>query len=270
MFSDVDRALADLSAGEPPPDVVILHLRVAERRQLQALADLRRAAPLVRIVLCGGPWCYRRLHRWLACGIDRIFSENDLLVGLPRYLEELAELRAPLPPLTASADERLAWEVDACRGLPGRKQAIGVVADSRDSRLLWADLCQAHHYQVSVHRELNQCVPAESSVILWETHQWDARAENDLREFRQQRPDPPVVVLLGLARQDDLTSAHAAGANVCLEKPFLIADLLWLIDLLCRSDTASAAGLGAPKVARISQAEREFLLTPAPGSDFAA
>lgn len=267
-YADMAGALSAIASGHPLPDLVVLHLRVADGRQLQALAELRRLAPLVRIVLCGGPWCYRRLSRWLSCGIDRIFSETDCAVGLPRYLAQLADPQLPLPPFTASVDERLAWEVDAGRNLPGRSQAVGVVAASRESRLLLEDVCRANHYQVTAHRDLDECAAARPAVILWETRCWDTQVERELKQFRDHQPDAPVVVLFGLARQADLASAHTAGANACLEKPFLIADLLWLVDVLCRADAAVPSA--AQQDTNVSQAERDFLLAPVGVSGSAA
>jgi hypothetical protein len=208
-----------------PPRAVVLHRTSVSRRDAERLSRLRTNAssasvPGPRIILCVGPHVrHAELEEWSARNlVDAIVLESTARDTLGRHL--------------ATAEGDLA----PCR-LPGPRTAVSVVSASFELRHTLADACSALGYPPEPACDWSQARPSGPAV-------WDVPVlEADWpRALARRAGLGPVVVLLGFASRKLVGLARANGASACLEVPFDLLDLGYVLDRI----TAPRGDLGHP------------------------
>ena len=114
----------------------------------------------------------------------------------------------------------------ALRG-PGPGPCVSVVSDHFELRETLAEACEVAGYLARPVRDLSEAAPGGLAV-------WDIPVlRTDWpRGLARRASAGPVVALLGFADRATVGQARAHGASACLELPFDLADLVFVLDRL--------------------------------------
>jgi CheY-like chemotaxis protein len=227
-------AAADEAWTSPSPMAAPHVVLFAQSRPGQfAQADveaIHARSPLSRLVVLLGSWCEGEMrtgkpwagvvriywHQWAARMIPELTPGHTDLGGVWRL------------PRTASGTEQLAH---AAEGSWRRGQGL-VVIHTRlfcDYRAL-SDACLAGGYSSTWDHPHCASFAAGTAAVLCNLI-GGAPDEAALVALLARRYAPaPVITLLDFLRSDDRHRMLDAGAAAVLAKPFLVGDLLWIID----------------------------------------
>ena len=233
-FADVADAIAWCYRGAPPPILTVIAASRPGQFNDDAIALLRQRLPLVPMVALLGAWCEGEVRSGAPWpGVVRVYWHQ----WPQRFAREFSLLAAGQSgswslPDTASAEERLLWQVDA---LPRRRCGLmAVVAERREMaewlvttcrQAGWATLWHAHRPWAETHG---------ADVALWDAGQINGRTHQVLRQIGDAFGNVPVVALTDFPRSDDRQRLAAAGVAAVLSKPLLASDLAWQLDQLAR------------------------------------
>lgn len=238
-FADVADAIACCQRGAPPPILAVIAVSRPGQFSDDAIARLRQRLPLVPLVALLGTWCEGEVRSgapW--SGVVRVYWHQ----WPQRYAQELARLVAGQSgswslPDTASAEERLLWQVDAS---PRRSRGlVAVVADRRDlaewlvatcRQAGWATLWNARWLWAETHG---------ADAVVWDAGLIDVHMHQVLRQIGDTFGNVPVVAMTDFPRLDDRQRLADAGVAAVLTKPLLAGDLAWQLDRLAPAPSAT-------------------------------
>jgi CheY-like chemotaxis protein len=222
-------ACAALASGERPEIVVLVQLRPGEFRE-DEIDQLRRAAPIARLIVLAGSWCEGETRTGRPPpGTQRIYWHQ----WPARIDAELARLAAgECPgwglPLTATEDERL---LHASAESPSpRHGLVAVAAASAGTYDALADACRAAGYSTAWLRAPGPAALEGVAAVLCDLDGTERDAAESARHWAGQFSPVPVVVIASFPRADDIARLSDAGAANVLAKPFLVGDLLRHLD----------------------------------------
>jgi CheY-like chemotaxis protein len=229
-LGDAARLLA--SDACPAVDVVVLAEPRGGSSSDAALDLVRRLAPLARVWRLLGTWCEGEgrsgrppagclatyWHQWAA----RFGSE---LRGVSRGLRPAWAL-----PLTATADERIAWHVEALAAAEPRAGTVAIVASSSQAAAALADLCRRGGYETVLAAEDSRLRIERAKAVVWDTTVERIVDALSVASLRGCAPGAPVVAVVGFPRAEDVERARQAGVAAVVSKPCLAGDLLWHLD----------------------------------------
>ncbi|MDP7692167.1 MAG: HDOD domain-containing protein, partial [Vicinamibacterales bacterium] len=138
------------------------------------------------------------------------------------YLPVLAETDEPVTDNGESPE-------DVGEGQKGPARIL-VVDDEVDLREMLQDALQLEGYQVDLASDGNEGIrkltSAAYDALVLDLKMPRTRGTDVLRMVKKRFPALPVIIISGLARDTDFQLAEAAGAFVCLKKPFYVQELV--------------------------------------------
>jgi CheY-like chemotaxis protein len=214
------------------PNLIVLGQERPGEVAAEAVARLRRLAPLASVIALQSSWCEGEGRSGQPLpGVIRVAwrrFEADILPGLLR----LREGRLPdwAGPATVTPEERLLRRSD--EALPLGEGTVGILSPTYEARRLLADACRAGGWSVvtlswamaSPLADGNAVEPCH--VVLWDLNELSQEVPLQLGRLRQRSGGAEVVVLLGFPREHDVRHALAAGAAAVVGKPFSTSELL--------------------------------------------
>ncbi len=226
-----------LSEGTHAFDVIVLAASYPGQFSHETVEQLRRLAPLSRVVGLLGSWCegeMRTGHPYP--GAIRVYWHQ----WAPRLGREAARWHDGLRsswglPITAGEEERvLALAEDP---LPLRSGPIAVWSEEFAMQDWLRAACRRAGYTATWHRP-GVSPPHEPPVAaIFDANDRPRRPYEHLRQFAVDVHPAPVIALAGFPRVEDRDEALASGASSVLSKPLLLEDLFWELDrLLCARD----------------------------------
>ncbi|MBI3468929.1 MAG: hypothetical protein HY000_38485 [Planctomycetes bacterium] len=233
---EIAAAIGMLAAGQQEPELIILLQAWPSEFDPAALEELRRRAPLARVVNILGSWCEgetrsgtplagtTRLywHQWQAhCALDEIQMAAGVCPswGLP---------------VTATEEDRLLWAaehpapvfLDKGKELP----IVGILSNQQATWEWLASACEQLGCRAiwlrpdQVHERL--------SVILW-GYAGDPSEESQLSAVLASQSDrPPVLALVTFPRAGDLQDLSRLGVTALIGKPVRLDELRWHLQSL--------------------------------------
>ena len=191
---------------------------------------LHARSPLSRLVVLLGSWCEGEMRTgkpW--AGVVRIYWHQ----WAARMIPELTP--GPIGiggvwrlPRTASGTEQLAHTAEGAW-----RQGQGLVAIHArlfcDYQAL-SDACLAGGYSSTWDHPYCPSFAGGTAAVLCNLLGGDPDEAAQVAVLARRYAPAPVIALLDFLRSDDLHRMLDAGAAAALAKPFLVGDLLWLID----------------------------------------
>ena len=208
-------------------ETLVLHRALLTPHDAEWLATLRSGCGTPpRVVLCVGPHARHAELERLALLVDEVVPEATARDTIARHLPG-NEVRAPL----------------ALRGAgPGR--CVSVVSDHFELRETLAEACEVAGYPAKPARDLSEAAPVGLAV-------WDVPVLGTdwPRGLARRASAGPVVALLGFADRATVGQARTHGASACLELPYDLADLVFVLDRLTASRVEPAHEVPPPPAA---------------------
>jgi len=222
---DVAAALMALAEADPVPELLVMVQAYPGQFSQEAVDQLRRAAPLARIVALLGTWCEGETRTGKPCpGVIRVPWHQ----WPARAWHELTRLGegACSPwglPATATEEERQLAIAD--EPWEPRTGLIAVCSPRADSRHWLSAALRRRGYQVLALRP-HDPLPAEPlAALLLDGTECRGEEMEHLRRLRAARGTEPILMLLDFPRVEDRDRALAAGATAVLAKPLVLDDL---------------------------------------------
>jgi hypothetical protein len=188
------------------PRVLVLHRALLTAGDAELVARFRAgAAPVPRVVLCVGPHVrHADLERWSSI-VDAVVPEATARDTIARHLADRSE-----PAFSAV-----------------QRPSVCIISGNHELSQTLADACGALGYGVEPARDWSEA--SSRSLAVWDV----PVLERDwpLMLARRKRTGP-VVALLGFADRALVTLAREHGAAACLELPYDLADLAFVLDRL--------------------------------------
>jgi hypothetical protein len=206
-FATREDAPGPLPAALPEADVVVVHrsiLPVSDRETLQSWRKQGR-----RVLLCIGPHVRAR-------DLEPFGSAADALLG------------------EATASETIARHVARVEGDPHGPRStlplVAVVAGGFEARRMLVEACEEAGFAARGFASFDEATPSRLAV-------WDAPVlERDWTEMlREPARRRSVLALIGFADRVSVSLAREAGAAACLDSPFDLDDLAFVLDRLATS-----------------------------------
>jgi hypothetical protein len=219
---------ARLFGENESPGIVIIHrlrLSQADVCRIEGYQRKGLSKPLPRIILCYSPYVrYAELERCAAV-VDLVIPEASALDTLPHHVSRYL-------------DDGLASSRDLPRGLV----QVEVVSTDQELNALVSEACLAAGYGSPASTRLaydnGRDQSAENSlrshpvVTLWDVPVlepgWPELLANRSRLG-------PLIAVLGFADRSMVGLAMASGAIACLDLPFNVDDMIYLLDRVARS-----------------------------------
>jgi hypothetical protein len=210
-------------APADPPAVVVVHRSRLAPGDVQQL-ERWRLEPFP-LVLCYGPYVrYAELER-AGRTVDLLIPEATALETLPRHIDRL----------------RHGGEA-ALRRIAPAAARVEVISTDRELRDVLAESLRSAGFQVAS-RSAPDEPGSEPGLTVCDVPVLDCGWRAAVRERARLGP---VVALLGFADRDTVRLAWASGAAACLDVPFDLDDLVFLLDRVQNStvlDRRAAASI---------------------------
>jgi hypothetical protein len=221
--AEFDAIVLDVDSSSRPR-VLVLHRALLTPGDAEQVARLRAGAgSVLRVVLCVGPHVrHADLERWSAV-VDAVVPEATARDTIARHLAEGNE--------PASS--------------PTQRPSVRIISGNHELRQTLTDACESLGYGSEPARDWTEASPRGLAV-------WDVpvlAADWPIVLARQKRSGP-VVALLGFADRALVRLAREHGAAACLELPFDLADLGFVLDRLATLSTQPPHDVPPPPASR--------------------
>ena len=224
-FADAASAAAALSAGELVPELIVVAEAVPGQVTHAALENLRRLAPLARVVGLLGSWCEGEMRSGTPWpGVARTYWHQ----WPTRCRRELGRLAAGvrcgwmLPP-TATEEERLL--ADLGQQWPRRQGLVVISARWREmAEWLWT-ACRSRGFATVWQRPPTGARVEGATAAIFDGADLGPEECRELRRLAEVLRPAPVIALSAFPRADDRQRALASGAATILSKPLALDDL---------------------------------------------
>ncbi len=225
----IDDAGTLLSQMAAPHVVLFAQSRPGQFAQAD-VETLHARSPLSRLVVLLGSWCEGEMrtgkpwagvvriywHQWAARIVPELTPGHDGIGGVWQL------------PRTASGTEQLAHTAE---GFWRQGQGLVVIHTrlSCDYQAL-SDACLAGGYSSTWDHPYRPSFAGGTVAVLCNLIGGDPGEVACVAGLARRYTPAPVIALLDFLRSDDRHRMLDAGAAAALAKPFLVGDLLWLID----------------------------------------
>ena len=228
---DAEAAAELLADGDFTPDVIVIAQAYPGQFSHAAIDQLRRLAPLARVLGLMGSWCEGEMRSgqpWPAA-IRVYWHQWPARCG--QELGRLAQGECPAwgLPVTASEEERLLAEADA--PWPPRQGLVAIHARSFDVADMLAAACRGCGYATVWLRPPRPARVAGVAAALFDGSDLRGPEGDQLQQLAAALRPAPVVALLDFPRVEDRDRAVSLGAAAVLSKPLHLGDLLWHLRL---------------------------------------
>lgn len=242
-LGDVVRAIA---AGGTPPELILLAQPRPGVDDPEALEELRRTAPLTRVIVVAGAWCEGELRTGRPLpGVVRLYWYELA----PWWRAACAAIaRGATPAWSAPLDEPRAGQMSAYIATPVGGNELPVSGNERGAIAVdavdfavfetlaealspWGWRCEwmpRHRPQLCGH-ELASPAPVAG---IWDGGQLSDHELASLTAFAAATRPAPVVALLDFPRVEHFAAVQAAGGAATLAKPYQVAHLVNELDQL--------------------------------------
>jgi hypothetical protein len=215
-----------LASGEQPPELIVLVQCRPHEFPTEAVEELRRQAPLARILALLGSWCEGELRsgRPWPGAIRRYWHQWSAALE-----HEVLRADASLSPVwslaaTATDEERLlAWEYVGSEAAHG---FILVVAARADIGETLVATCQAHGHASAWLRPGSEVIVAGPTAVIWDVPPVNEVRDAQLRHLRKNHPHAPILSLSDFPRPEDRQWLLDSGVAALLSKPWLASDVI--------------------------------------------
>ena len=215
-----------LAVRDFAPELILLADPLPGTHSLEAVEQLRLAAPLARLVVVAGTWCEGELRTGSPLnGVLRLYW-YELPGWWAAAMKTLSE--GGCPPWSQPLDGPAAGrnlEVDQVTGL-------GVVAIDCKSISTFEALADALKFPAAdcrwTRRGAMAQLPASVAAGIWDGGQLEPLEVERLRSFAQeiQQRGGVVIALLDFPRREHVEIARDAGCQAVFGKPFIVSELV--------------------------------------------
>jgi hypothetical protein len=221
FFADDPNSACKILAGDQfQPQLILLAQPLPGSIQQREIEQLRRLAPLAKIVVVAGSWCEGELRTGQPLtGVLRLYW-YEFLSWWPRQLESNAgwspSLDGPLTPRDFAAESNRELDALAAVHTPSLAsfETIAAALGHHGLNCVWA-------------REDSQ-IPTDVNLGLWDGGQLDPSELAQLQTFAStiQQVGGNVIVLLDFPRKEHFTQLRAMGIHTIFGKPYIINELV--------------------------------------------
>ncbi|MCE5302119.1 MAG: hypothetical protein LLF97_03300 [Planctomycetaceae bacterium] len=222
-----------LHRGQLTPDLIVAAQAFPGQISHAAIAQLRRLAPLARIVGLLGSWCEGEMRTgspWP--GAVRVYWHQ----WTPRADRQLRRMVGGRPcawslPPTATEEERLLADADPMTTpiRPTDSRGLVLIRSNLPEMAEWLSaMCRRQGFAT-----VRQCDSVSMSAegvraAIFDADRFDTQSCAKLKRLTAALRPSPVLALTTFPREEDRRKALEAGAAAVLSKPFLLDDLLEL------------------------------------------
>jgi hypothetical protein len=203
---------------------LILHRSVLTATDAERLRQLRTPEGQgPRVILCVGAYArYHQLARWTPL-VDLMLPESIASEVIRRHVGETRSRTAP----------------------QGSRAQVVVLSTNHEMRQMLAETCRESGYSAITVRDWSEVRPG--GTVIWDVPVLEEEWSDVLKRESNGRR---VLCMLGFADRASVALARAQGAAACLELPFEVADLVFVLDRVV--------------TAHVSLADPPHTLPPAP------
>jgi CheY-like chemotaxis protein len=254
---DISAALQSMNEQGFSPAVIVLTQLDSQPPAVNQLEQLRRSAPLARIVRLTGPWLLGESRSGLPLPATLRSQWHQWREGVQRPAEHAtcnevsqgSSVAAPWSlPLTASHDDRLLHALTPPAADRSPKQPeypkdvkptplIAVYAQHRESAQSLCDICTQRNWKTLWIKTPPSETPLAVDAIIFDSAFGSTKELQKLAELKAITGAAPLIALIGFPRPEDISRLQSAGAAAVISKPFLADDLLWHIEQLLAAKT---------------------------------
>lgn len=204
-FATREDAPGALPEPVPHAEIVVVHRATLGTTDRETLQSWRQRG--VKVVLCIGPHVRAR-------DLEPFGSASDVLLG------------------EATASETVARHITRVKTLepPGSRSVlplVAVVAKGFEARRMLVEACEESGFAARGFATWDEATP--SRLAVWDVPVLEPDWVESLREPALRRS---VLALIGFADRCSVTLAREAGAWACLDSPFDLEDLAFVLDRL--------------------------------------
>jgi CheY-like chemotaxis protein len=227
---EANSAAAALAEGNAQPDVIVVAQAFPGQFSHRMLDQLRRLAPLARVVGLMGSWCEGEMRTgspWP--GAVRTYW-HQWTARCNRELRQLADggcCSWTLPP-TATEEERLL--VDAKERWPPCQGLVIICGRSLETADWLSAACRSRGFATVWQRPPVTAKIEGAKAAIFDGAQLSEEQCGDLHRLATSLEPVPVVALLAFPRVEDHRRALSAGAAAVISKPLAVDDLFWELD----------------------------------------
>ena len=232
IAKDVSSAVDLVSGGKIVPDVVVVAQAFPGQFSADAIDQLRRSAPLARVVGLLGSWCEGETRTgWPWPGAIRVYWHQ----WRPQCQQELTRIAAGRAstwalPITVGDEERLL--AVSREPFPLKKGHIAVVTPLFDMQDWLQRICRRQGYSTSWSRPHQSIGIEQVAAAIFDADECSGKELDALKHLVDAIEPAPVLALMDFPRVESRDRALAAGARAVLSKPFLVDDLFWQLNQL--------------------------------------
>ena len=232
VADDVSSAVKLVSGGEVVPDVVVVAQAYPGQFATDAIDQLRRAAPLARVVGLLGTWCEGETRTgWPWPAAIRVYWHQ----WRPQCEQELTRLAAGRAstwalPITAGDEERLL--AASHQPFPVKKGHIAISTPLFDMQDWLQKICRRRGYSTSWLRPRQSIETEQVTAAIFDADECSGKELDALKYLVGAIEPAPVLALMDFPRVESRDRALAAGARAVLSKPLLVDDLFWQLNRL--------------------------------------
>ena len=232
VVQDVPSALDLVSRGNVVPDVVVVAQAYPGQFSPDAIDQLRRAAPLARVVGLLGSWCEGETRTgWPWPAAIRVYWHQ----WRPQCEQELSRIAAGRAstwalPITAGDEERLL----AASHQPSavKRGHIAISTPLFDMQDWLQRICRRRGYSTSWLRPHQSVEREQVTAAIFDADECLGKELDALKRLVGAIEPAPALALMDFPRVESRDRALAAGARAVLSKPLLVDDLFWQLDRL--------------------------------------
>jgi DNA-binding NarL/FixJ family response regulator len=232
IAEDVSAAAELVSDGRIVPDVIVLAQAFPGQFSADAVDQLRRAAPLARVVGLLGSWCEGETRTgWPWPAAIRVYWHQ----WQPQCEQELSRIAAGKAstwglPITAGDEERLL--AASHQPFAVKKGHVAVSTPLFDMQDWLQRICRRRGYSTSWIRPHRPVERGPATAAVFDADECCGKELDALKRLVDALEPAPVVTLMDFPRLESRDRALAAGARAVLSKPLLVEDLFWQLDRL--------------------------------------
>lgn len=194
------------------PDLIVVAQLRPEQYWQADVRHLQARFPLARCICCYGAWCEsdgRNSTLWP----DAVrVSARSATARIRREIGVLEGRLAPLP-LTASRDEIFEFDSPGDWNAEEELGTVRVISEDTEFRRSIEALAASFGFTI----ELNSHVQ-NTSVLVWDIDPWNESVAAQIRKFRNEQPEMPIVALMNFGHPQAVSHVMECGADAIVPK----------------------------------------------------
>lgn len=235
---DISAAISVRASGWQEPDLVILLQSWPGEFEPEGYQELRRLAPLARVMTVLGSWCEGETRSGSPLpGTTRLYWHEW---PARNALDELQIAAGACPfwglPVTATEEDRLLWAAEHpdCSSFdnsPGQG-AVGILTSQHAMWEWLADACREFGYRSNWLRPDCGDNAGDLSAILWDRYGDPAEELQLARILGAKTKYLPVLALTTFPRAEDQERLGQLGVTALIGKPVRLDELQWRLSAI--------------------------------------